>query len=63
MLEFLNRFKAHIDQMEGDFEQALWSSQQMNGMLRTYEATLIESYGDGKKRARPMGQAPGQVSD
>ena len=63
MLEFLNRFKAHIDQMEGDFEQALWSSQQMNGMLRTYEATLIESYGDGKKRARPLGQGPGQVSD
>ena len=34
----------------------------MNGMLRTYEATLIESYGDGKKRARPLGQ-PAQVSD
>ena len=35
----------------------------MNGMLRTYEATLIESYGDGKNRARPLAGAPGTVSD
>jgi len=34
--------------MEHDFEYAVVSSQQMNGMLATYEATLIESYGQDR---------------
>jgi DNA anti-recombination protein RmuC len=49
MLAFLEQFKKHIDQMETDFEHAVFSSQQMNGMLATYEGTLIESYGDGRR--------------
>ena len=36
--------------MEGDFEHAVTSSQQMNGMLATYESTLLESYGDGRRQ-------------
>ena len=40
MLNFLEQFKKHIDQMEQDFEHAVLSSQQMNGMLATYEGTL-----------------------
>lgn len=35
--------------MEQDFEHAVVSSQQMNGMMATYEATLIESYGEGRQ--------------
>ena len=45
MFTFLEQFKRHIDQMELEFEHAVVSSQQMNGMLATYEATLLESYG------------------
>lgn len=36
--------------MEGEFEHAVTSSQQMNGMLATYESTLLESYGDGRNQ-------------
>ena len=50
MFTFLESFKTHIDQMEGDFEHAVTSSQQMNGMLATYESTLLESYGDGRRQ-------------
>ena len=49
MFTFLNDFKTHIDHMEGEFEHAVTSSQQMNGMLATYESTLLESYGDGRR--------------
>lgn len=35
--------------MEQDFEHAVCSSQQMNGMLATYESTIIESYGDSRR--------------
>jgi len=41
MLDFLKRFKKHIDQMEIDFEQAIWSNQQMNSLLVTYEKSLV----------------------
>lgn len=34
--------------MELEFEHAIISSSQMNGMLATYEATLIESYAEGQ---------------
>lgn len=38
--------------MEQDFEHAVMSSQQMNGMLATYEGTLLESYGRMSTAAR-----------
>jgi len=44
MFTFLEAFKKHIDQMELEFEHAVVSSQQMNGMLANYEATLLEHY-------------------
>ena len=46
MFTFLEQFKKHIDQMELEFEHAVVSSQQMNGMLATYEATILETYGN-----------------
>jgi len=45
--------------MEMDFEHAVFSNQQMNGMLATYESTLIESYGDG----RCIGKSPSTNND
>lgn len=44
---FLKKFKGHIDDMEGDFEQAVVEQNQMNSLLKTYEGNLVASYGDG----------------
>lgn len=54
MLDFLKRFKKHIDQMEIDFEQAIWSNQQMNSLLITYEKNLVHSYGDDVNRSKTI---------
>ena len=56
MYEFLEQFKKHIDQMEQEFEYAVVSSSQMNGMLATYEATVIESYGEIRTSSRARDQ-------
>lgn len=36
--------------MEQDFDVQIVSSSQMNGMLSTYESSLVESYGDAMKK-------------
>jgi len=38
--------------MEQDFEHAILSNQRVDGMLATFEGTLIESYGEGRRMAR-----------
>lgn len=35
----------------------------MNGMLATYEGTLLESYGDGRRSSRKVGSRPGDKDD
>ena len=54
MLEFLKRFKKHIDQMEVDFEQAIWGNQEMNKLLVTYEKHLVQKYGDDQNRSKTV---------
>mmetsp|Transcript_40904 Transcript_40904/g.53590 ORF Transcript_40904/g.53590 Transcript_40904/m.53590 type:complete len:179 (-) Transcript_40904:356-892(-) len=54
--------------MELEFEHAVVSSQQMNGMLATYEATLLENYGSSginKRRmsARETGNGTARATD
>lgn len=37
----LKKFKEHLDAMEGDFEFTVQSTTQMNGMLKSYEKSLL----------------------
>lgn len=44
--------------MEGEFEHAVTSGQMMNGMLATYESTLLESYGGNRRTQQKTKNMP-----
>ena len=44
MLNFLDRFKIHLAEMEVEFEQGVMNTYQMNLLLKQYEQTLYANY-------------------
>lgn len=54
MLDFLKKFKKHIHKMEQEFEDAIWTNQQMNMLLVSYEKKLISCYGEDANQSKTV---------